>query len=139
MAACVPMAREFIAREFVVARSLVLTVLLAGVPVLAGAQSTDTTPPVTQTDSQSPEDSSSSVHHKAKASSGQKVHHTTVAEDEGTPSELTKAEDLIQKQDYAAAEPLLRKVTNDDSTNYVAWFELGFVENGLGRRDDSIA
>jgi len=122
-----------------VARSLVLTVLLAGVPAFAGGQSTGTTPPATQTDSQSPEESSSSVHHKAKTSSGQKVHHTTVAEDEGTPPELSKAEELIQKQDYSAAEPLLRKVTNDDSTNYVAWFELGFVENGLGKRDDSIA
>ena len=122
-----------------VARSLVLTVLLAGVPAFAGAQSTNTTPPATQTDSQSPEDSSSSVHHKTRANSGQKVHHTTVAEEEETPPELTKAEDFIQKQDYAAAEPLLRKVTSEDATNYVAWFELGFVENGLGRKDDSIA
>ena len=122
-----------------VARSLVLTVLLAGVPAFAGGQSTGTTPPATQTDSQSPEESSSSAHHKAKTSSGQKVHHTTVAEEEGPPPELSKAEELIQKQDYAAAEPLLRKVTNDDPTNYVAWFELGFVENGLGKRDDSIA
>ena len=132
-------AREFKACEFVVARSLVLSVLLAGAPAFVGAQSTDTTPPATQTESRSAEDSSSSVHHKTRANSGQKVHHTTVAEEEATPPELTKAEDLIQKQDYAAAEPLLRKVTNDDATNYVAWFELGFVENGLGKRDDSIA
>ncbi len=50
---------------------------------------------------------------------------------------------LIQKQDYAGAEPLLRKVLEGDAANdpanYVAWFELGFVENGLGKRDESIA
>ncbi len=61
----------------------------------------------------------------------------------GPPPELTKAEELIQKQDYAGAEPLLRKVLSgdaaDDPSNYVAWFELGFVENGLGKTDDSIA
>jgi tetratricopeptide (TPR) repeat protein len=89
-----------------------------------------------QSDSQSQDaGSSSSAHHKASKT----VHRTTVAEDVGPPPELTKAEDLIQKKDYAAAEPLLRKVVGDDSTNYVAWFELGFVENGLGKTDDSIA
>ena len=55
------------------------------------------------------------------------------------PPELTKAEELIQKQDYAAAEPLLHKVVKSDPANYVAWFDLGFVENGLGKMDDSIA
>jgi tetratricopeptide (TPR) repeat protein len=56
---------------------------------------------------------------------------------------LAKAEALIQKQDYAGAEPLLRKLlegdAGNDPANYVAWFELGFVENGLGKRDESIA
>ena len=59
------------------------------------------------------------------------------------PPELAQAEAFIQKQDYAAAEPLLRKVLAGDATNaasnYVAWFELGFVENGLGKVDESIA
>jgi Tfp pilus assembly protein PilF len=45
---------------------------------------------------------------------------------------------LIDKHDYAGAEPLLRKVVGDDPANYVAWYELGFVENGLGKTDDSI-
>ena len=47
----------------------------------------------------------------------------------------TKAEELIQKQDYAGAEPLAAKAgaTRNDPANYVAWFELGFVENGLGK------
>lgn len=97
-----------------------------------------------QTDSQSPDTgSSSSAHHK----SGKTVHRTRVEENDDPPPELAKAEGLIQKQDYAGAEPLLRKVLTEDAANdpagdpasYVAWFELGFVENGLGKTDDSIA
>jgi tetratricopeptide (TPR) repeat protein len=80
--------------------------------------------------------SSSSARRKTGASSG---HHTKVEEEVGPPLELTKAEALIQKQDYAAAEPLLRKVLNSDPSNYIAWFDLGFAENGLSKIDDSIA
>jgi len=77
--------------------------------------------------------SSSKAHHKT-------THHTEVVEEvEGPPSELTKAEGFIQKQDFSQAEPLLRKVVESDATNYVAWFDLGFVENGLGRTEESIA
>ena len=99
-------------------------------------------PSSTQTDSQSQAGgTSSSVHHKKTSS--QAAHHTEVAEEVGPPPELTKAEELIQKHDYAGAEPLLRKVLSGDAgndpTNYVAWFELGFVENGLGKADESIA
>ena len=90
----------------------------------------------TQTDSQSQTSgSSSSTRHKPGSSSG---HHTRVAEEVGPSPELTKAEDLILKKDYAAAEPLLRKVVDGDPSNYEAWFDLGFVENGLGKVDDSI-
>jgi hypothetical protein len=135
------------------ARRLVAGVFLALVPALACAQATgagSSTPgsssqssPATQSDSQSQADgTSSSVHHKAKANSGQTVHHTKVAEEEPPPPALTKAEELIRKQDYAAAEPLLRKVlagdAANDPANYVAWFELGFVENGLGKTDESV-
>jgi tetratricopeptide (TPR) repeat protein len=114
--------------------------LLAWAPELGGAQGADVTGSATQSDSQSGTQSqdtgsSSSAHHKASKT----VHRETVAEDVGPPPEIAKAEELIQKKDYAGAEPLLRKVLSDDSTNYVAWFELGFVENGLGKTDDSIA
>jgi len=132
-----------------VARRLVIGAFLALVPAFACAQAANPalssqTSPAAQSDSQSQEDgTSSSVHHKAGANSGQTVHHTKVAEEEPPPPELTKAEELIQKQDYAAAEPLLRKVlagdAENDPGNYVVWFELGFVENGLGKTDDSIA
>ncbi len=116
--------------------------LLACMPLFVVAQSAN--PPAPQGDSQSQDEgSSSSVRHKSSANSGQKVHHTTVEEEVGPPPELARAEALIQKQDYAGAEPLLRKVlegdTGNDPANYVAWFELGFVENGLGKRDESIA
>src|SRR5262249_10506831 len=34
---------------------------------------------------------------------------------------------------------LLHKVVKEDPANYVAWFDLGFVGNALGKTDDSIA
>ena len=130
------------ARKYGVARRLAATLLAACLPALAGGQAA--TPPPTQTDSSSQDEgSSSSVRHKPGTNSGQKAHHTTVAEEDAPPPELAKAEALIQKQDYAGAEPLLRKLlegdAGNDPTNYVAWFELGFVENGLEKRDESIA
>jgi len=45
----------------------------------------------------------------------------------------------MQKKDYLGAEPQLHKVVNDDPANYVAWFDLGCAENGLGKVDESIA
>jgi len=83
-----------------------------------------------------PDSSSSSSGHK---SNRKPAHHTTVAEEDAPPTDLTKAEELIQKQNYAEAEPLLRKVVEKDPSNYVAWFDLGFAENGLGKVDGSIA
>jgi tetratricopeptide (TPR) repeat protein len=122
-------------------RRLAFAVLLACV---AGADAKAATPgsPWPQTDSQSQVDgsssspSSSSTHRKTGSNSG---HHTKVAEEVGPPPELTKAEELIQKKDYLGAEPLLHKVLNEDPANYVAWFDLGFAENGLGKVDESIA
>ncbi len=105
------------------------TLLLACAAVLAHAQA-----------DQSDEGTSSSVHHKKPTPT---THHTTVAEEVAPPPELARAEDLIAKHDYAAAEPLLQKVVAGDAggdpASYVAWFELGFVENGLGKTDASIA
>jgi tetratricopeptide (TPR) repeat protein len=77
----------------------------------------------------------------ASASSSQTKHrrHVTVSEEEGPQPELAKAEDLIQKRDYAQAESVLQKLVASDSENYVAWFDLGFVENALGKPQDSIA
>jgi Flp pilus assembly protein TadD len=78
------------------------------------------------------------VHHKTGPYSSQSVRHTRIAESSAPPPEMTQAEDAIQKHNYSAAEPLLQKVVEHDPANYVAWFDLGFVENGLGKLDDSI-
>src|SRR5437588_6060161 len=84
-----------------------------------------------------PQDSSSSqTSHRKPA---QTTRHTTVSESESPSPELTKAEGLIQGKNYAEAESLLRKTVETDPGNYVAWFDLGFVENALGKTDDSIA
>ena len=66
-------------------------------------------------------------------------HHKVEDTDSATPPELTQAEAAIDKKDYAGAEPLLKKVVAADPSNYVAWFDLGFVENNLGNSPESIA
>jgi len=116
---------------------VVLAAALAAAPVAAGQ---DSSQPSSQN---SPNSSDSAPQTSRGSSSGQKqhktVHHVTVAEEGAQPPELGKAEELIQKQKYADAEPLLRKVVESDPANYVAWFDLGFTENALGKIDDSIA
>ena len=79
------------------------------------------------------------THQKTGPYSSQSVRHTRIAEEGAPRPELTQAEDAIQKHDFAAAAPLLRMVVEHDPTNYVAWFDLGFVENAMGKLDDSIA
>ena len=76
---------------------------------------------------------------QSSSSSSHKAHHVRVEEEGSQPPELTQAEEAIQKQEYAAAEPLLHKLLAQDPANYVGWFDLGFVENELGKTDDSIA
>jgi tetratricopeptide (TPR) repeat protein len=86
--------------------------------------------------SQASQDSSSSQQHRKP---GQTTRRTTVSEAESPSPELTRAEALIQTKNYAEAETLLRKSVETDPGNYVAWFDLGFVQNALGKTDDSIA
>lgn len=87
------------------------------------------------------QNSSSSSNSNSQPAQGQHAaHHTQVAaEDDSTPRELSQAEAAIEKKDYAAAETLLNKFIAHDVTSYVAWFDLGFVENALGKMDESIA
>jgi Flp pilus assembly protein TadD len=94
--------------------------------------------PANQSSSSQPS-SSETVHRKSGLNSSGTVRHTRVVEQGQTSPEVSQAEDLIQKRDYAAAETLLRKAVANDPTSYVAWFDLGFTENGLGKTDDSIA
>jgi Flp pilus assembly protein TadD len=71
---------------------------------------------------------------------GQTVrHHKVLEQDQSFPPELTQAESAIEKRDYASAEPLLKKVVAADPNNFQAWFDLGFVYNGLGNTQESIA
>src|ERR1700756_615705 len=114
---------------------------VAGAQTAGGSGAQSSSPPSSQNTDQaapgapSPPSAgsfSSKPHHNAS-------HHTTVEEEDGPPPELAKAEGFIQKQDFAQAEPLLRKVVTSDAGNYVAWFDLGFVENGLGHTEESIA
>ena len=73
-------------------------------------------------------------------STGQTVRHHRIAEqDSSAPPELTQAESAIEKHDYASAEPLLKKVVAADPNNFQAWFDMGFVYNGLGNVAESIA
>src|SRR6202162_1378770 len=69
------------------------------------------------------------------------VHHIQVRDEDSPtqPAERTAAKAAIEKKNYSAAEPLLRKLVERDPASYVAWFDLGFVENALGKVDDSIA
>jgi Flp pilus assembly protein TadD len=104
--------------------------LLVTVSVCSVAQ--DAGPPVRQASPQS--SSSSNQAHRS-------AHHVQVEDEDSQtqPAELTQAEAAIDKRDYAAAEPLLRKLVEREPANYVAWFDLGFVENALGKLDESIA
>jgi len=113
-----------------------LFLVMAAVPAPAQSNPAPQNQPPDQSDGYS---SSKPIHHKTGENSSETIRHIRVEEKESPPPELTKAEDLIQKRDYAGAEPLLRKVVQDDSTNYVAWFDLGFTDNGLGKTEDSIA
>jgi tetratricopeptide (TPR) repeat protein len=66
-------------------------------------------------------------------------HHKIAVEDASSPPELTQAESAIEKKDYPTAEPLLKKVIERDGNNYAAWFDLGFLYNALGKREESIS
>ena len=114
--------------------------MLAAVVAWCGRAAAQETPAQSPAAGQQAGSSSSSQtsHRKPGAKPGQAKRHK-VAEEEAQSPELTKAEELIQKQDFGAAEPLLQKVVDEDPTNYVAWFDLGFVENGLGKIAESIA
>src|ERR1700674_1709545 len=92
-----------------------------------------------QSSDQSGSPSTQIVHERTGPYSSRTIRHIKVPVESSAPQELTQAEDAIQKQDYSSAEPLLHKVLDHDPANYVAWFDLGFVENALGKLDESIA
>jgi Flp pilus assembly protein TadD len=135
----------------------VLLAMMAGCAVGSG-QAAPQAPPLpannqpTQTDSgatgvtpdgSTPGSTTKVIHRRTGPNSSETIRHTRVLDEGSAQPELARAEELIQKKDYAAAEPLLRKVVEnaagDDGSRYVEWFDLAFVENELGKTDESIA
>jgi tetratricopeptide (TPR) repeat protein len=80
-----------------------------------------------------------SVPGKKESSSHRSGHHIQVAVEDPQPAELTGAEAAIEQKHYPEAERLLHKLVEREPASYVAWFDLGFVENALGKVDESIA
>jgi len=109
--------------------------LFASVALAASVWSVaqDASPPLGQSSPQSSSQTSSQPKARRPA------HHIQIPVEDSQPEELTRAEDAIEKRDYVTAEPLLRKLVDREPTSYVAWFDLGFVENALGKVDESIA
>lgn len=77
--------------------------------------------------------------HLVAQTGGATVRHHRVAVDDPTTAELSQAEGAIEKKDYLAALELLNKVVTADPTNYAGWFDLGFINNALGKSDEAIA
>src|SRR5579863_4049378 len=100
-----------------------------------------------QTSSQASSQTSSQTSSETSAPSssqnqGPRAGHRIRVEDDDSPAqppELAEAEAAIEKRNYAAAETVLRRFVEKEATSYVAWFDLGFVENALGNLDASIA
>src|SRR5580693_3220099 len=107
----------------------------------ASAQTTQPsgTPPTDSSATPPGSSSTQTIHEKTGPNSSRTIRHTRVVEPGSQSPELTQAEDAIQKRDYTAAEALLRKVVDHDPGNYVAWFDLGFLENAVGKVEESIA
>ena len=79
-----------------------------------------------------------SAGHLSAQTTGKTVRHHKVEEQHpSSPTELTQAETAIEKKDYATAEPLLKKIVERDSVNYVAWFDLGFLDRKSTRLNSS--
>ncbi len=84
------------------------------------------------------DDSSAGKQESSSRHSGHHV-HVRVEDEDSQPAELKDAEAAIDKQKYPAAEDFLHTLLEREPGNYVGWFDLGFVENELGKVGDSIA
>lgn len=75
----------------------------------------------------------------AAQTTGKTIRHRQVEEQDPAAAMLAEAESDLDKQDYARAEALLKNYVEAHSDNYAAWYDLGFADHQLGKRDDSIA
>jgi tetratricopeptide (TPR) repeat protein len=117
-------------------------VLLALAASLCGLAQDSGPPPAQASASENSSASASapsSSQHSSTSQPRKPVHHVRVPVEDSQPEELTEAESAIEKHDFTAAESLLRKLVVREPGSYVAWFDLGFVENELGHLDESIA
>jgi tetratricopeptide (TPR) repeat protein len=69
----------------------------------------------------------------------QTIRHHKIAVEDPNAANLAQAEAAIQKKDFSSALDPLNKVVTADPKNYEAWFDLGFVNNALGKTSDAIA
>src|ERR1700733_11006317 len=99
----------------------------------SSAQSSEPTSPQSGQPVEKEPSSNQSVSGKNQSSSRRSVHHIKVPDDDSPaqPAELTAAEAAIATKNYSAAESLLRSLVEHDPASYVAWFDLGFVENAV--------
>jgi tetratricopeptide (TPR) repeat protein len=98
-------------------------------------------PPSTSTSSDQSQaaEPSDSVPGTKESTSRRSAHHVQIPVEDAQPGELTRAEAAIEKKDYAAAKAILNELVERQPSSYVAWFDLGFVENAMGKVDESIA
>lgn len=75
----------------------------------------------------------------ATAQTTKTVRHHRIEETDPAAAKISQAEAEIGKQDYSSAEALLKDATAASPQNYLAWYDLGFIYNALGQRDESIA
>jgi Flp pilus assembly protein TadD len=78
------------------------------------------------------------VHAESQESHPTVRHHRVEEVTTDTSPEVQQAEAAIQKGDYAAAEPLLLQAVVANATDYVAWFDLGYVYKATNRVDKAI-
>src|SRR5712691_7533240 len=69
---------------------------------------------------------------------GRTVRHQRVPVEEAGPPELIQAETALDKKDFPTAETLLKQALAHDEKDYRAWFDLGYVYNATGRKNEAI-
>lgn len=110
-----------------------------GLPTESSPQGAQQQPAGTPPSSSAPDSKTTEIiHEKTGPNSSRTIRRTKILKEASSP-ELEPAEAAIQKQDFATAESLLQKLVDREPANYVGWFDLGFVENALGKTDASIA
>ena len=120
--------------------NLLAAILLAALTVPSGAQSEP--PPQTPAASSSPQSGTTTQSSSGESSSRHSKRRIRVPLDDDEspqPPELAEAESDIDKKDFAAAEAPLQRLVDREPSSYAGWFDLGFVENALGKTADSIA